>query len=141
MFQQLMERVLHDLPQVICYQDDILVTGRNDQEHLETLEQVLQRIEQAGLKLECCLISSRTHRVFGIFDRFAWFDDPDQSRGPLKAPTPQNVKQLKNHFWESLIIMESSSQILHISHTLCKTYCVRELSGIGRESASLPLLP
>lgn len=51
-FQQAMEKILHGLPQVICYLDDILITGRNNQEHLANLEEVLERLKEWGLPLK-----------------------------------------------------------------------------------------
>ena len=50
-----MDKGLHQsqLPQVIlCYLDDILITGRNDQEHLAHLEEVLERLKEWGLRLK-----------------------------------------------------------------------------------------
>ena len=40
------------IPGVIVYIDDILVTGPTDEEHLASLEEVLHRIESAGLWLK-----------------------------------------------------------------------------------------
>ena len=33
-FQRLMDKILHGLSGVICYIDDILITGKNEEEHL-----------------------------------------------------------------------------------------------------------
>ena len=38
-----MEGVLRDLPKVVVYLDDTLITGHNETDHLQTLEQVLTR--------------------------------------------------------------------------------------------------
>ena len=35
-FQQTMEALLQDIPAVMVYIDDILITGKSDEEHLET---------------------------------------------------------------------------------------------------------
>ena len=51
-FQKAMDAILQGLPHVICYLDDILVTGTTDQEHLENLEEVLSRLEQHGIHLK-----------------------------------------------------------------------------------------
>ena len=40
-----MEKVLQGIPGVVCYIDDVLVTGRNDEEHLRNLEDVLKRLD------------------------------------------------------------------------------------------------
>ena len=45
LFQQVMELVLADLDHVEVYFDDILVTVRNEEEHLQTLAEVLERLE------------------------------------------------------------------------------------------------
>ena len=37
---------------VVCRVDDILVSGKNDQEHLDHLTEVLTRLESAGLRLK-----------------------------------------------------------------------------------------
>ena len=34
---------------MVVYLDDILITGSTNKEHLEALEQVLSRLERAGL--------------------------------------------------------------------------------------------
>ena len=42
LFQKLMDTVLRDIPQVVCYLDDILVTGTSEEEHLRNLEAVFE---------------------------------------------------------------------------------------------------
>ena len=46
-----MDTILQDIPSVICYLDDILVTGKNDEEHLRYLEEVLKRLQHNGLRV------------------------------------------------------------------------------------------
>lgn len=48
-FQQAIERIIQGLPGVVCYLDDILVTGNNDQEHFENLSRVLERLSERGV--------------------------------------------------------------------------------------------
>ena len=47
-----MDSVLQGIPGVVCYLDDILVTGKDDEQHLEALREVLQRLQQHGLVLQ-----------------------------------------------------------------------------------------
>ena len=47
-----MESLLSDIPGVVVYLDDILVTGPTDEDHISTLEQVLQRLDAVGLRLK-----------------------------------------------------------------------------------------
>ena len=55
-FQRVMENVLQGLPHTVVYIDDILVTGRNEEEHISNLNQVLKRLQEAGL-YDCVKIS------------------------------------------------------------------------------------
>ena len=52
-----MESVLQGIPGVCTYTDDMLVTGQDEQEHLDHLEEVLRRLREAGMRLkkEKCL--------------------------------------------------------------------------------------
>ena len=51
-FQRTMDNLLQGLDHVSVYIDDILVTGKTEQEHLETLNKVLTRLESAGVHLK-----------------------------------------------------------------------------------------
>ena len=44
-----MENILHDLSQVCVYIDDILVTGRTEDEHMKNKECVLSHLEEAAM--------------------------------------------------------------------------------------------
>ena len=46
-----MDTILHGLPNVICYIDDILVTGKDD-DHMRNWAQVLERLEQHGVRMK-----------------------------------------------------------------------------------------
>ena len=50
-FQRKMETLLKTVPKTVVFQDDILVTGKSQQEHLENPNKVLNRLSQAGLRL------------------------------------------------------------------------------------------
>ena len=51
-FQKLMENVLSGIPKVVSHLDDILVTGKDDAEHVTTLKAVFNRLQQFGLRLK-----------------------------------------------------------------------------------------
>ena len=59
------ENLLKDIPGVVVYLDDILISGKSESEHLATLDEVLQRVTGAGLhfKREKCtfLVPSVTY--------------------------------------------------------------------------------
>ena len=55
-----MDSLLQGIPGVVSYIDDILITGATDEEHLQTLDRVLERLETAGLRLnrdKCVLLA------------------------------------------------------------------------------------
>ena len=67
-FQRTMETVLKWLPMVVAYFNDILVSGKTEQEHLTNLAQVLDRLDSAGMKLKkekCAFCLPRVYRVSG----------------------------------------------------------------------------
>ena len=51
-FQSEIEQALQGIPMVVCRVDDILISGKNDQEHLDHLDEVLTRLESTGLRLK-----------------------------------------------------------------------------------------
>ena len=69
LFQKVMEQILQSLGKTVCIQDDILVTGSDDQEHLVNVEKVLHgsicrcwipdrgQSCQAVLNTVCCLMT------------------------------------------------------------------------------------
>ena len=60
-FQRTTDNLLQGLDHVCVYIDDILITGTSDEEHLETLNTVLSRLEGAGvhLKKEKCIFLAK----------------------------------------------------------------------------------
>ena len=50
-FQKLMNFVLDGLDNIYCYLDDILVYSKTEEDHINTIEQLLKRLEQAGLTI------------------------------------------------------------------------------------------
>jgi len=51
-FQCTLETLLCGIPNVYIYLDDILVTGKTDKEHLDNFQEVLTRLETAGMRLK-----------------------------------------------------------------------------------------
>ena len=51
LFQRAMDTILQGLTGVVCYQDDILVTGKEIDDHLKNLERVFGRLKEFGLRL------------------------------------------------------------------------------------------
>nr|XP_054765036.1 uncharacterized protein K02A2.6-like [Lytechinus pictus] len=52
MFQRTMKSLLADIPMCKPYLDDIIISGKTDEDHLRNLEAVLSRLESNGLRLK-----------------------------------------------------------------------------------------
>lgn len=97
-FQRTMEGVLKDIPKVTVYLDDILLTGRDDQEHLRTLDQVLQRLEEAGLRLKrgkCEFMEKEVIFLGHKVDATGIHPVPEKVQAVQNAPRPTSVTELK----------------------------------------------
>ena len=97
-FQCIMEGILHGIEHVSVYLDDILITGQSEGEHLQRLDEVLTRLETAGLRLrqnKCTFMQSSVeylgHRISGD----GLHPTPDKIRAIVEAPAPTNVSQLR----------------------------------------------
>ena len=42
---------MQDIPGVVAYIDDVLITGEDEEKHLQALEEVLRRFNESGLRL------------------------------------------------------------------------------------------
>ena len=58
-----------------CYLDDILVTRESDQDHLQNLQAVLQRLHQSGLRLKKskCRFMEDSVQYFRLPDLSSWY--------------------------------------------------------------------
>ena len=97
-FQRVMESLLQNIPGVIVYIDHVLTKGKNDEEHLKSLEMVLKRIEDAGmlLKKEKCVFMAKSVSYLGhIIDSQGLHPTQDKVDVIQEAPSPNNLTQLK----------------------------------------------
>ena len=100
-FQREIEKRLTGIPFVVVRSDDILITGVNDEDHLNNLREVLKRLAENGLKL-------KMEKCKFFEDEIVWMGFKINKDGVaalsekvapiLEAPTPINVSQLKSFF-------------------------------------------
>lgn len=94
-----MHSLLQDLPGVVVYLDDVLVTGSSLQNHLENLERVMSRLESAGvtLKMSKCVFLAKSVEYLGhIIDEQGLHPSTEKIRAIREAPEPRNISELKS---------------------------------------------
>ena len=83
---------------VAVYLDDILITGRSRTEHLETLEEVLKRLEKAGMRLKkskCKFLMTEIEYLGHRITKEGLKPTESKVQAIAQAPTPTNVSELK----------------------------------------------
>lgn len=98
-FQKMMESLLHGLPGVVIFLDDILVTGSNREEHLQRLGQVLRKLQNAGLKIsldKCEFFKSQISYLGFRIDKVGLHTCEDKILAIRNAPVPRDITQLKS---------------------------------------------
>ena len=82
-----------------CILDDMILTGKDDDEHLATLEMLFQRLHSAGLRLnldKCEFF--KDHLIFcgHEIDASGLHKTQDKIKAIVAAPRPQNQQQLRS---------------------------------------------
>ncbi|KAL5506337.1 hypothetical protein EMCRGX_G007955 [Ephydatia muelleri] len=98
-FQRTMESLLAGIPNVSVYIDDLLVSGSMEEEHLHTLEAVLDRLSNAGMKLKlskCFFLLPSVEYLGHVISAEGIRPSSEKTRAISNAPAPQNVTQLRS---------------------------------------------
>ncbi|KAL6455440.1 hypothetical protein MHYP_G00004880 [Metynnis hypsauchen] len=99
LFQRAMDQVLSGLSSVQCYLDDILVTGKTDEEHLSNLSATLQRLQDFGLRVrkdKCEFFKQSVEYLGHVIDSEGLHKASSKVKAIVDAPAPQNVSQLRS---------------------------------------------
>ena len=100
-FQYVMDKVLAGLKWKAClvYLDDIIVFGRDLEEHHNNLVQVFERIKAANLTLKpskCAFAVSELKFLGHILSKDGVRMDPDKVRCIEEAPQPTNIHEIRS---------------------------------------------
>ena len=98
-FQRKMDQKLGHLPSVTVRIDDILISGKNDAEHLQNLRKVLEIIGENNLRLKkskCVFFAEEVTYLGFKINKKGITPLSDRIDSLLNAPQPQNVSELKS---------------------------------------------
>jgi len=97
-FQRTIEGILRGIPNVSVYLDDILVSGKTEEEHIQRLDTVLTRLEEAGLQLKqkkCSFMMKSVEYLGHQISAEGLRPTKEKVRAVTDAPPPQDVSQLR----------------------------------------------
>ena len=98
MFQREMDSRLCRIPMTKVRVDDILVSGRNDAEHLQNLRLVLEELARSGLTLrisKCSFMKDEVTYCGYVINKQGAKPMPGNVEAVVKAPAPTNLTELR----------------------------------------------
>ena len=98
-FQSYISKVLAGISNIIIYQDDLLILNPDVEDHIETLDIVLNRLQRAGIKLnrkKCSFFAESVNYLGHVFTKDGVHPSEENLRAILDSPRPNNVKQLQS---------------------------------------------
>ena len=131
-WQRAIDQVLQGIPGVQYILDDMIVSGKTNEEHLENLGNVLKRLQDVGLKAnreKCEFFRDRVQFCGHEIDKKGRHKTQEKIEAVASAPRPENVSQLRsflglvnyyNRFWPN------ASTVLHPLHQLLEQNSVRQ---------------
>ena len=120
-FQYQMNKILSDLPGVLCLIDDILVYGSSKEEHNKRLEAVLKRIQSAGITLNKakCEFGKETIKFLGhLINSNGVSADPQKIEAILNTKAPCSVSELQRFLGMASQLGKFSSKIAEMTKPL-----------------------
>ena len=96
-FQELMEKILSGLEGVAVFVDDIIVTGKDDNDHTKNLKSVLQRLSDWGVRLKkskCTFMKDNVEYLGFKIDKVGIHPTESKVSAIIDAPAPTNKSEL-----------------------------------------------
>ena len=97
-FQRLINEVLTDGNFAMGYLDDIIILSKTEEEHIQHLEEIFERLQKAGLKLKlqkCSFFKKHIQYLGHLISDEGIQPLPEKLESIAKMPVPQNAKQVK----------------------------------------------
>ena len=94
-----MEKRFNHIPFTKLRVDDILVSGKDDADHLKHLEAVLRTLKDCGLHLNRCFFMAPKVTYLGFeISKDGVSPVYEKIKPVIDAPVPENTSRLKNCF-------------------------------------------
>ena len=97
-FQRTMHIILQGLEHVAAIQDDIMITGKDDEQHIQNLNTVLSRLDSYGLRLQlnkCKFMKWSVTYMGCVISAEGISPTEDKVEAIKKTPRPENCTQLR----------------------------------------------
>ena len=97
-FQRTMENLLQSIPNVVVRIDDILIAGNTSNEHRSSLNEVLTRLEKAGIRLkrsECIFLAPEVTYLGHRINKDGIQPAHEKIKAIQDSPRPTNIKELQ----------------------------------------------
>lgn len=97
-FQKTIENLLKGIPNVVVYQDDITVTGKDFSSHMQNLKSVLSKLRNAGLKLnysKCQFFKNEINYLGFCINKNGLKKNNDRVSSIINAPIPTCIPELR----------------------------------------------
>ena len=85
---------------VICYLDDIMVSGRTEEEHLTNLRKVLERLQEHGIRAKrakCTFLKTSVQYLGHVIGADGLHAIDAKIEAIVNAPSPKNVTELRSY--------------------------------------------
>ncbi|KAI0983458.1 hypothetical protein GJ496_001698 [Pomphorhynchus laevis] len=118
--------ILQGIPKVAAYLDNIIITGKTSNEHLDNLQKVLERLKQAGVKVKhekCSFLQERVKFLGHVLTKDCIQACPNKLEAIQKIPTPTNKGELRSF----LVAVNYLNRFIPSLQPNCKS--LYELSG------------
>ena len=99
-FQRCMESLIKDIPGVVCYLDDLLVSGSTKGQHDQRLSMLLSKLQDSGLKLredKCYFEVSEVSYLGYKIDGSGIHPTTEKLNAITNAPAPKDITQLRSY--------------------------------------------
>ena len=126
-FQRTMDTILQGVQGTACYIDDIIVTGKTPEEHLQHLEEVLKRLLSHGVRVnrsKCRFLQSSVSFLGHRIDAEGIHPLEEKLAAIIQAPAPQNVQELRSFLglinYYGKFIPNAATILAPLNKLLCK---------------------